>query len=83
MCYYDHQRLGEQPRVFSRWITEHLGSERADALEARANMLIKWTKPDLAEIHSQLKSEWKRMEEMRAYAIEDRIEFSIPFVEDW
>ena len=82
MCYFDHQRLGESPRLFSRWITEHLGSEQADHLESLANMTVHWKKPDLQLIHSQLKSEWKRVQKMRDEGFEGRVEFSIPFVED-
>ena len=82
-CYKCHWQLGERPREFSRWITEYLGSEKADELEARANRLSKWTKADKAQIRKEMKEQWLAMQEKRARGYEGRIEFSIPTVEDW
>ena len=81
-CFSCHNFLGENPRIFSRWITEHLGSEKADFLETKANTLVKWSKSDLEDIRKQLKSEWVAMQKMRDTGYEGRIEFHVPLVED-
>jgi hypothetical protein len=74
-CFSCHQYLGENPRIFSRWITEYLGSERADELEFRANEILKITERDREDIAAHYRREHRRMLALRAQGTIGRIEF--------
>jgi hypothetical protein len=75
-CYGCHAFLGQNPRVFGRWITEYLGEERADALEARAAALVKTTEKDKQDIAAHYRREYRRMLALRAEGVTGRIEFA-------
>ncbi len=67
--------MGENPRIFSRWITEYLGSDKADELEALARVILHVTAKTRKEIAAHYRKEFKRMQGLRAQGVEGRIEF--------
>ena len=81
-CTGCHSALGENPREFSRWIIDYMGSEKADYLEGLANTIVKWNKKDLEQIRIELRDAWKLMQRERNGGRTGRIEFNVPFVED-
>ena len=59
LCFSCHQYLGENPYVHTEWFKRHLGSEKFEALNIRAN--ISW-KPDRDKLEAELKDKIKLLE---------------------
>lgn len=76
-CYSCHQHLGGNPLLFADWIRDHLGADKSNSLLLASRKLVKWRKADLEELHSEMKKELTRMEDMRRQGIQDRIEFDL------
>ncbi len=57
-CFSCHQLLGENPVLFHDWIRGHLGDKKFTALKVQAERIVRLKKPDLAEIHENLKAAW-------------------------
>lgn len=74
-CYGCHQRLGANPAVFVRWAESRLGLTRFEWLMERHQQIVTRTKAEQAELYQHLKSERKRILNMRAQGVTGRLEF--------
>lgn len=65
-CFACHQFLGENPLIFAEWAEDHLGSDGYKTLSRLARLRVRLSKPDLEEIHSDLKRAMARLTARRA-----------------
>lgn len=77
-CFACHQRLGENPVDFAKWIEEHIGRWLMDILREKAHQIVRLRKQDLEDIYQHLKAEYEKMLKLRAEGHRGRIEFESP-----
>lgn len=75
MCFTCHKWWHENPTESGVWIRRFLGEGFIDLLTERKNQITKYTKADREDIYNHLKSEYKRIKEIRDSGEGDRIEF--------
>ena len=83
LCQGCHSYLDDNPHDHTEWKRQQVGEENYQRLVEYNRVITHWKKHDLEEIKRQLKAQWTVMKSMRDKGYEGRIEFSIPFVEDW
>ena len=76
-CAYCHMYLGGNPVVFGEWIVSHLGKAEAATLRLRAHANLKRSRGEVQDLYEKMKSELKRMEELRMDGETGRIEFEL------
>lgn len=54
-CYYCHSLLGGNPVLFSEWIENYLGKEKAEKLRVQAMTTTKWSLGDLEYLLQELR----------------------------
>jgi len=77
-CFACHNFLGENPLIFAEWAKGHLGKKNYEKLGRLVRTRAKLSKPDLEEIHTDLKREYDRMMALRMDGVEGRIAFDVP-----
>lgn len=82
-CFTCHQRAGENPLLFAKWIesylTQHYGEDAFQELFQKQNEVFKLTKPIKEDIYRNLKDSLSWMEQQRREGREGRIEFDSPY----
>jgi hypothetical protein len=81
LCTWHHMYFTGNPLEFSAWVESHIGTAKTETLRILAARTIKLSKPDLEDIHQNLKAELKRVEMLRADDQTGRIEFFGPYPE--
>ena len=81
-CFTCHQILGENPLRFASWIRQHLGEEKTDLLEERANTIIRLKAYHKKQILENLKASHADLLEQRRQGITGRLTFESPYPEE-
>lgn len=76
-CAHHHNEFGSHPHEFHQWTWVKLGPVVYDELLARAQTPLKRSKADKADLLKEMKSELKRMEDLRKQGVIDRIPFTL------
>ena len=76
-CYGCHAKFEGNPHLFLGWKVEQLGNERYDILIEKFNniMIGKQARQEKQEIAEYYRSEYFRMQELRAQGVTGRIDF--------
>ena len=77
-CYACHQRFGESPYAFTRWVEARIGPREMELLTERAHGVVKLTKADKEDIYTHMKAQLEIMKAKRAQGWMGRIEFEDP-----
>ena len=76
-CFACHQYLGENPLLFTDWVKAHLGQTGYELLRLRAGKPRKFSKPELEDMHQEMKAQLAHMEALRSSGEAGRIEFDL------
>ena len=76
-CAHCHMHLTANPLEFGEWILAYHGKKKTEALRLKAHTTLKRSQSDMRELHEKMKSELKRMEELRMDGETGRIEFEL------
>lgn len=76
-CHKCHAKLGENPPLFVEHVLGAIGRPKYDGLTILANKPTKFSKFDIAVIHTHFLAEKKRMLAIRAEGSNERIEFTM------